>query len=904
VHDDALSHTIVMLDVAGSGLLNDPGQRRMRRDLFRIVADVLAQQGLDTPDVDHNDRGDGVRLIMPPLVPPLAVVRSFVPNLAAALRAHRESAPAEARLRLRVAIHMGLLSRDYGWVGRPLVHCARLLDARPVREVLRADERVDMVLVVSEQIYHEVVSHGYDGIDPDTYRPVGLSEKETHGTAWVHAPGYPSPPGLRRTHALADGVWTPVRARSTWQPPLAAGFAALVAMGFLADRLAGALTAAAAVAVAAAAIVLAAVAGWRAWAARHRPSTVDHVVSRLAEVVRHQWETIEEQQRRVQPPYRLPVLLDRPGGGAAPVGRLDDIARIYQATLAGRLVVLGRAGAGKTVLALRLLVGLLERAEYPPRMVPVIFSLASWNPTRTALRDWLAVRLRTDYPFLATRVRTGAGLSDLAALLVKEDRILPILDGFDEIAEVWRAAALTVLGEQEYRCPLVLTSRPAEYWAAAAEYRQPLVDAETICLRDLEPGEAAGYLAPGWASVLADPVAGCVRAALATPLMVSLARIAYRHRDTDPTELLHRGRFPDPAAVEEHLLGGFVTSVYDHPPPRADDDRPDEHRHPVSRWDLERVHRWLAGVATYLTAPDTQDVGWWQASRGVPAWLHRSVAAAGSGLGAGLILVLALWLDAGAGAVVRWGLWLVGAGALSGYALAIVPPTPPGRLHLSLRGPVRGHARRLGGYALAGLAGGTVAGFALAVLAASTGAAVGAGALGGLGGALLGVVAALEVPADLGRPAGGRQREDSAFVADPSAVTSPAAGMRAARDAVLVRGVAAALIAGCVLGLGPGAGDVATRAVSGLLAAVGMFLAFAAPTAWANWLTARVWLTFHGQLPWRLVDFLDDAHHRTVLVQVGGAYRFRHTRLREHLAAPTARPGLPQSSNVLSGGTR
>jgi hypothetical protein len=319
------------------------------------------------------------------------------------------------------------LSRDYGWVGQPLVHCARLLDAQPVREVLRADERADMVLVVSEQIYHEVVSHGYDGIDPDSYRPVGLSEKETHGTAWVHAPGYPSPPGLRRAHALADGVWTPVRTRSAWQPPLATGFAALVAMaGFLAGRLAGALTAAA---VTAAVIALAYVAGRRAWAARHRPSTVDRVVSRLAEVVRHQWETIEEQQRRVQSPYRLPVLLDRPGGGAAPPGRLDDIARIYQATATRRLVVLGRAGAGKTVLALRLLVGLLERAGHPPRTVPVIFSLASWNPARTALRDWLAVRLRTDYPFLATRVRTGAGLSDLAALLVKENRILPILDG-------------------------------------------------------------------------------------------------------------------------------------------------------------------------------------------------------------------------------------------------------------------------------------------------------------------------------------------------------------------------------------------------------------------------------------------------------------------------------------------
>src|SRR5262249_16378505 len=72
----------------------------------------------------------------------------------------------------------------------------------------------------------------------------------------------------------------------------------------------------------------------------------------------------------------------------------------------------------------------------------------------------------------------------------------------------------------------------------------------------------------------------------------------------------------------------------------------------------------------------------------------------------------------------------------------------------------------------------------------------------------------------------------------------------------------------------------------------------------ANWLTARVWLTLHGQLPWRLVDFLDDAHHRTVLVQMGGACRFGHTRLREHLAVSIARPDLPQSSNTFRGGPR
>jgi hypothetical protein len=70
-------------------------------------------------------------------------------------------------------------------------------------------------------------------------------------------------------------------------------------------------------------------------------------------------------------------------------GELDRIVEIYQLIPSGRLVILGQAGSGKTILALRFVVDLLgARATTDP--VPVIFSLGSWNPTTTSLRDcWL-----------------------------------------------------------------------------------------------------------------------------------------------------------------------------------------------------------------------------------------------------------------------------------------------------------------------------------------------------------------------------------------------------------------------------------------------------------------------------------------------------------------------------------
>jgi hypothetical protein len=38
-------------------------------------------------------------------------------------------------------------------------------------------------------------------------------------------------------------------------------------------------------------------------------------------------------------------------------------------------------------------------------------------------------------------------------------------------------------------------------------------------------------------------------------------------------------------------------------------------------------------------------------------------------------------------------------------------------------------------------------------------------------------------------------------------------------------------------------------------------------------------------LPWQVMRFLDDAHHRGVLRQVGAVYQFRHAQLQDRLAS-------------------
>jgi hypothetical protein len=189
-----LPHTIVAFDMIGSGRLNDNLLLGVRADMRMIAGATFAQQGIDVASLETQDLGDGLRFVVPGLITPPSLLDPFIPNLDTALAQHRERSSAEARLRLRVAVHHGLVHSDGGVAaGEPLRIAARLLDAEPVRRAATLAPEANLVLVVSRELYESVVRHGY-GLSPDLYQPVAVREKETVGVAWLYVPRYT--PGL------------------------------------------------------------------------------------------------------------------------------------------------------------------------------------------------------------------------------------------------------------------------------------------------------------------------------------------------------------------------------------------------------------------------------------------------------------------------------------------------------------------------------------------------------------------------------------------------------------------------------------------------------------------------------------------------------------------------------------
>src|SRR5262249_37402348 len=143
------------------------------------------------------DRGDGIILLVPAYVPPPSLIDPFVAQLDGVLRQHNELSSAEAAIRMRVSVHAGLLDRDEtGWVGPAINTAARLVHAQVMRAVLAAAERANTALIVSDEIHRSVVVQRHIGLDTATFQPVRVVAKEVDARAWVHVPGYATPPGL------------------------------------------------------------------------------------------------------------------------------------------------------------------------------------------------------------------------------------------------------------------------------------------------------------------------------------------------------------------------------------------------------------------------------------------------------------------------------------------------------------------------------------------------------------------------------------------------------------------------------------------------------------------------------------------------------------------------------------
>lgn len=220
----AMHRAIVCLDVEGFGDLSRTNldQVAVRSGLYTALRQALDLSQVEWTSCYHEDRGDGMFLLVPPDVPKSLLVADFPHILVAALREHNRVHRTEARIRLRLAIHAGEVHFDeHGAAGSALNFTFRLLGAEALRIALsRAPGEV--ALVVSDWFYQEVVRHD-PAHHPDRYERATVSVKETAATAWIAVPE-----GAETGRGIHSRVSRPVpkgAAAPRQLPPVPAGFA-------------------------------------------------------------------------------------------------------------------------------------------------------------------------------------------------------------------------------------------------------------------------------------------------------------------------------------------------------------------------------------------------------------------------------------------------------------------------------------------------------------------------------------------------------------------------------------------------------------------------------------------------------------------------------------------------------
>ncbi|MFF8916449.1 NACHT domain-containing protein [Streptomyces sp. NPDC015032] len=572
--------------------------------------------------------------------------------------------------------------------------------------------------------------------------------------------------------------------------------------------------------------------------------------------------------------------------------RLGSPSRYFVRATGQRLVVLGGAGAGKSVLALRLAHELLEdRARTGDGPVPILVPLASWDP-RKGLFGWMAEQLADEHPGACTPV-PGAPADEVAFTLLRTGRILPVLDGFDELPSGVRQTAMRELTQSlrgGHR--FVLTSREPEFRAHVPDHGAFIRDEIVLCPLTIDA--VAAFLNPGdrtgtqWSAVLdrlgdtddRAPETVRLRRTLRVPLMVTLAKVAYGREGVDPTVLLERGRFSSRADIERHLYDAFLDAVYS----RSHDDLTAS-----GGWAPDQAREWAGFLAARMKAHRQQDLAWWHLDDEVPTWIRVCGIAPACALSVALVAWLglgrsSLWWPEWDGVPV-WGALAVlyGVAMLKAWLTARTDwHQAPSRLAVPTGPQVRGlWARRR---------------YRIAALLVAAGGATG-GVLG-FARPYFAVVCGL-----LGAVAGRRTVRAVWPSADPSLARSPAGLLRSDRAAVLglgwltpIREISELIVPLAILWLPPvflggwsvsGGQDVVgigTWAVTVAGTLTTWLLYAVAVSAWGRYSVARLYLAATGRLPLRLMAFLEDAHRRGVLRQSGGMYRFRHIELRDRLA--------------------
>jgi hypothetical protein len=198
---------LVAVDAAGYGSGTDRDHFAVQAGLTRVLDVAAAKAGLRRDLWLTQQAGDGELAILPRDEPEPVVIDQYVRYLDEALAARNADPASGPRIRLRMAVHFGAAMRAAnGYAGQGVVAVSRLVDSPPVRQALADAPEACLAVILSRQIYDDVVRQGHVSVPETEFTRVGVQVKEYQDEAWVKVVGAPYK-GAASTLSVDD--WSP-----------------------------------------------------------------------------------------------------------------------------------------------------------------------------------------------------------------------------------------------------------------------------------------------------------------------------------------------------------------------------------------------------------------------------------------------------------------------------------------------------------------------------------------------------------------------------------------------------------------------------------------------------------------------------------------------------------------------
>lgn len=162
-----------------------PQQAEVQRRVGALVEQVLADAGVSLRDTDRQNAGDGMMVVLPAALELHRVVPLLLHGWRSRLAADNAGHPGD-RIRMRLSIATGpFANAAIGFAGGTIIELGRLLDSDILRAAVVDHPVADVVALISDRVYADVVGEGWPGLDRAEFERFEVRVKEYERSAWL-----------------------------------------------------------------------------------------------------------------------------------------------------------------------------------------------------------------------------------------------------------------------------------------------------------------------------------------------------------------------------------------------------------------------------------------------------------------------------------------------------------------------------------------------------------------------------------------------------------------------------------------------------------------------------------------------------------------------------------------------